>query len=293
MNTMKKNITDRFLKGCLILFLFWSCGKDEDVVPIPQPPVVGGGNKSCSLKGISQFNSGTNAEFSLTGFFDNDLKSIRVMVFDSVTNRKVFDAPFIYSTADSITIDTYRYVLLDGNKRVKTLVTPSDLSDPVNSDQQRFEYTYDTNGFLIRKSMFLNGSKIPDYTTDYSYTNNLLTGCVLKASSAGDLKLLESVISYSTDKTIKNWIYTFPDAFESFFYSTVLNFGVKPLHPVSKMSTTIFNPADGTILDTWVTNFNNYLISSDGYVLSGTANGDLQQGMVGFYGKTNFYYQCK
>jgi hypothetical protein len=111
--------------------------------------------------------------------------------------------------------------------------------------------------------------------------------------SSGSLKVLESTLSYDSSMPIKNWIYTFPDAMEGYPYLSALNFGKHVAHPLSKVVTKIYNPVSGILLDTWTTNYANYKTDVNGYVLSGVATGDLQQGMASFYGKTNFYYTCR
>ncbi|MBO9684294.1 MAG: hypothetical protein J7502_16785, partial [Flavisolibacter sp.] len=80
---------------------------------------------------------------------------------------------------------------------------------------------------------------------------------------------------------------------EGYPYLTVLNFGKRVANPLSKVVTKLYDPASGSLLDTWSTNYGDYKIDASGYLYYGVASGDLQQGMASFYGKTNFYYSCR
>ena len=164
--------------------------------------------------------------------------------------------------------------------------------NPVTADDHGFEYFYNSQGYLESKNLFINGSKLPNFKTVYTYTNNLLTKCIMTAVSSGNLKVLESDLTYNTSFTIKTWMYTFPDAIEGYMYFTVLNFGTHPTNPLQRVVTKIFNTSTGAILDKWTTNYSGYKVDGNGYLAYGVASGDLQQGMAIFYGKTNFYYQC-
>ena len=257
--------------------------------PPPPPPTV----QTCITSGISQMNSGTKTESGLTAFYDNNSNVTRILIYDSVNNIKRFDANFTYITSDSARIDAYQYIKLDAQKRVVVFVTKSDLTSPATADNYRFEYIYNSQGYLDTKNLFINGSALPNFKTTYTYTNNLLTKCVMTAASSGNLKVLESDLTYNTSLTVKTWIYTFPDAFEGHMYYTVLNFGNRPANPLQQVITKIYTPSTGAVLDTWTTNYNGYVVNTNGYVTYGVANGDLQQGIAAFYGKTNFYYSCK
>ncbi|MES2372128.1 MAG: hypothetical protein V4557_06080 [Bacteroidota bacterium] len=275
---------------CSSVYIGCSKGDDPTPTPPPVPPVPPVGNKTCIISGISQRNSGTKAEFGMTVLYDNNLNPVKVSIFDSVANTSLFTATLTYASADSIAIDQYQYMKMDANKRIIAFITKSDLADIPNSDNYRYEYIYNTGGYLASKNLYINGSKLPNYTTVYSYTNNLVTGCVM---SAGNLKVLESTLSYDATISPKTMIYTFPDAFESYYYTATLNFGTRPAKPLMQVITKLYNPGNGTLLDTWTTNYSGYSIDSNGYLNGGTASGDLQQGMASFYGKTFFTYQCQ
>ena len=279
------------------LIIISGCGKNDapptnpttNPSPNPSPPVT---PKNCIIAGVSQQNTGAKSDFAITVTYNND-NPTRIIVFDSLANTKVFEANLSYVTADSIRIDSYQYIKLDASKRVSVFVTKSDMSIPASADDYKYVYSYNTDGYLSTKKLYINGSATPFQNTVYTYTNNLLSKCIMTVANNTSLKVLESDITYDNNITLKNWIYTFPDAFESNIYNTVLNFGNKANKAISKIETKIFNPSNGNILDTWTTNYNTYTLNTDGYLQSATAAGDLQQGIASFYGKTAFYYLCK
>lgn len=240
----------------------------------------------------SQVNSGAGSESSLSAFYNSSYEVTKLIVYDSINKAKNFEANFNYITTDSVRIGQYQYILLDNNKRITRFVTKSHFSDPEHGDNYVFEYTYNSEGYLATKNLFINGSTLANFSTTYSYTSERLTGCVMTTPSSGNLKVLEAILSYDNSVNIKNWMYTFPDAIEGYQYLTVLNFGKHVSNPLKKVVTQVYEPAMGNLIDTWITNYGNYKIDGNGFVLSGEATGDLQQGIAAFYGKTNFYYAC-
>jgi hypothetical protein len=279
----------------VMIAALFSCSKGEPPTPGDDGNGgTGGGSKdtTCIISTISQVNSGSGTESSLSAFYNSNHELTRLIVYDSVNKVKTFEANFSYITTDSVQINQYQYFLLDGNRRVIRFVTRSDMKDPLSADHYRFEYTYNSEGYLAAKNLFINGAAKANFRTLYSYTANRLTGCIMTSPSAGDSKVLEATLSYDNSVNNKNWIYTFPDAMEGYQYTSLLNFGKRMSSPLTRVETKIYNPVSGTLLDTWTTNYKNYKINAHGYITSGEAMGDLQQGMAAFYGKTNFYYSC-
>ncbi|MEO8110585.1 MAG: hypothetical protein ABI594_11155 [Ginsengibacter sp.] len=287
-------------KNKLIYFVVFSglligCGKSNDTIPTGGN---GGGNNgggkdsTCMISTISQVNSGAVPEFYLSAYYNNNYQLTRLVSYDSVNKVQDFIADFNYITSDSVRIDSYQYLILDASKRVARFATKSDLAKPINADNYLFEYAYNNQGYLIKKDLYVNGTKSPNFSTVYVYTNNLLTSCVMTAVSSGNLKVLESILTYDNTIKIKNWIYTFPDAIEGYRYSTVLNFGNRCANPLKQIVTKIYNPSSGILLDTWTTSYGNYKTDASGHILYGEAIGDQQQGIAAFYGKTNFNYTC-
>lgn len=283
--------------GCCFTLLM-GCGKQEAPPPV-NPPTNPPTNpppttpKNCSVSGILQNNTGAKSDFVLSVNFNSNNEPTKFLVYDSLANTKIFEANLSYITADSIRLDQYQYIKLDASKRVTVFVTKSDMTIPATADDHKFVYTYNNDGYLITKHLYINGSSTPFQTTSYSYTNNLLTKCIMTVTGSNSPKILEADLLYDNNTTIKNWIYTFPDAFESNILNTALSFGNKSNKALVSIVTKIYNPANGNILDTWTTNYSSYMFNSDGYLLSLNANGDFQQGIATCYGKTAFTYICK
>ncbi|MFN3665907.1 MAG: hypothetical protein ACK4S0_07100 [Sediminibacterium sp.] len=275
--------------------LFVACKKGD--APTPNPPTPNPPPtptpKTCYLSGITQANTGSKPDFALSLTLNASNEVTAFVLFDSLGNKKLSEANFVYASTDSIRLDQYQYIKLDANKRVKTFVTLADISNPAQSDVYRYEYVYNNNGYLSTKNQYINNSATSYYTTTYTYTDNLLTKCLVTVTGNSNQKILESDLSYDATATAKNWVYAFPDAFESYLYSSALNFGNKPARPMTQVVTKIYNPINNNVLDTWTTNFSAYSFNTDGYIQSVTASGDLQQGMAIFYGKTQFAYSCK
>ncbi len=289
---------NRFIKHIIFCsitgIIYYGCSKGGDPTPTPTPtptpiPTI----KTCIISGVSQLNSGSKAEFALSVTYNSSLNPTRFYVFDSSSNTKIFDASLQYVTTDSIRVDQYQYFKLDAGKRVSQFITLSDITDPANADRYRYEYIYDANGYLVTKNLYVNGSATASYNTVYTYTSNLLTKCVMTVAGNASLKVLEATLTYDNNTTATNWMYCFPDGFESIYFTSALNFGTKPSKALSQVITKLYNPVTAAVLDTWTTNYANYSVNSAGYIASGVATGDLQQGMPGFYGKTSFYYQCQ
>ncbi|TKK70364.1 hypothetical protein FC093_06350 [Ilyomonas limi] len=69
-----------------------------------------------------------------------------------------------------VRINAYQYTLLNGSRRVSRFVTKSAITDPVHADDYVFDYTYNSDGFLTTKSLYINGSANANFSTLYSYT---------------------------------------------------------------------------------------------------------------------------
>jgi hypothetical protein len=291
--TLKKT---KFLYTTLIAAaIFAGCSKGGDPDPTPQPPPPPPPvqtQKTCIITGVFQRNSGSKAELAIQVNYNTSLDPTAISVYDSAAGKNVFNASLQYVTADSIRIDAYQYIRLDASKRVTVLVTKSDMNDIANADTYRYEYAYNGDGYLATKNLFVNGSKTPDYVTTYTYTNGLLTGCIMGVGGSASQKLLESTLTYDASVSPKTTLYAFPDGFESYYYTAALNFGKKSEKALSRVVTKIYNTANSTLLDTWTTNYSSYSIDGNGYMTFCNATGDQQQGIAGFYGKTYFSYQC-
>lgn len=295
---MTKSTIEYLFLCWIATIMFAGCSKPDggQNPPTPTPPTqppVTPVPSNCILSGISQVNSGTKTEFALTALYDVSSNVKRISAYDSTTSESTFRADFNYVTADSIVIDPYQYIKLDAGKRVILFSTKSDLVNPSIADDYKCKYSYNSQGYLTTRDVYINNYSLPNFSTSYTYTNNLLTNSTTRSVSSGNLKVMESDITYDNTINIKNWIYTFPDATIESKYTSVLNFGNRAVYPVKKVVTKIYNPLTGVLMDTWTTNYGAYRVSENGNVTYGEATGDLQQGIAVFFGKTHFYYNCQ
>jgi len=248
--------------------------------------------KNCQIMSISNYNANNKTDFSMTVFYDYVNRPSKLVLYDSIRNILLKESVFTYQ-ADGIFISKYELLSLDPTtQQVKKYTTKADLSNP-NSDDVIFEYIYNDSGYLVTKNKYINGSKLPTYKTSYTYdAANNLTSCLMVVVSSNK-KILESTIAY--DETIKssNFIYPFADGFENYIYTPIFNFGKKQKYPIKNMSTKIFDPASGSLIDTWTSGFGTFSMNVDGYITQLTQTGDFQQGLGMFYGKTVLGYVCK
>lgn len=248
--------------------------------------------KNCQIISVTNKNSNNKSDIALTVYYDFVNRASRFVLFDSIRNIKLKENTFTYQS-DGIAINKFESISLDPTtQQVRKFTTKADLSNP-NSDELLYEYVYNDSGYLITKNQYINGAKTPTYKTTYSYdASNNLVSCLMQLVS-GNKKILESTATYDETRVLSNFIYTFPDGFENYIYTTIFNYGKKPKYAIKSMVTKIIDPSTGGVLDTWTTAFGTYSINPDGYITQLTQTGDFQQGLGLFYGKTDISYICK
>lgn len=258
------------------------------IVPISSAVI----NSLCSVVSISRFNNGAKSDYALTVFYDFVNRPSRMVMYDSLKKIKEYEASFVYQS-DAIVIDQHQVFKIDPTtQQVRSYATKENLANN-NSDNFLYTYTYNDSGYLVSKNQHINGSLKPIYTTTYNYDNsNLLIGCTMILASTNK-KVLESTVTYETSRVIKSFIYSFPDGFESFKFSPVLNYGKKMKYPVKTMVTKIYDPSNNTLLDTWTSSYGSYTFTPENYVSQGVHSGDFQQGFGFFYGKIGITYFCQ
>ena len=246
---------------------------------------------TCAVIRISQKNrdyNNTDNAFMITR--DTAFMATHLQAYDSLAGKVDFDIN-VTVNGDTVNLSTGEWILIDkSTKLVTTLFTKTDITDP-SSDDKLCLYFYNSQGLLVKKQIFLNGSTEPSFETNYQYDKSLLISCIVTAGT-NKIKLIESTLSYDTTKTVKPWLYLFPDFFEGYHYLQSFNFGKKAISPVQSILTRIFDINDGSLIDYWYTTFSGYVISKDGFIIQTTAGGDQQQGLGLLFGITRFDYQC-
>lgn len=248
--------------------------------------------KNCQIMSISNYNANNKSDFSMTVYYDYVNRPSKLILYDSIRNITLKESVFTYQ-ADGIFISKYEMLSLDPTtQQIKKYTTKDNLSNP-NSDDVIFEYLYNDSGYLSIKNKYINGSKLPTYKTSYTYdASNNLTSCLMVLVSSNK-KILESSIVYEETLKTTNFIYPFADGFENYIYSPIFNYGKKQKYPIKNMTTKIYDPSTGSLIDTWTSGFGSYSMNVDGYITQLTQTGDFQQGLGMFYGKTVLGYICK
>ncbi len=244
----------------------------------------------CDLIGFQQIDGSTI--FNKLLFTKDSAKlPVTLVYFDSVNQKTDKLIRFTYSNG-IVNINNNEWMALDPVSKNITKYNVRQYYADSTFDNEFYEYVYNDLNELVNKYTYLNGTKTPDYITNYQYDNSKnLVKCELFLSD-GKTKLLQTDIKYDLSKTIKPWIYLYGDSFENYLYLQGFNFGVKPVNPVAEMTTVIFDVNSGNVFDTWKTSFNAYVFSKDSYVLQVNSTGDLQQGLGLFLGTNRFNYAC-
>lgn len=274
--------------GWMIAMVFTACSKkdagNDEVTPVSPA--------SCKITSVVQQNNGSGKpDFAITIGYDAAKQPVSLVVYDSAAGKALVQSTFTY-VKDTIRFEAGQYFLTDAGQRIRFFHTRADVAD-AGSDVYDYEYLYDDSGYLVTKNLYINSATQPDYVTTYTYKNSVLTGCRMVVTGAGNAVLLSASLNYNYDQAVQNWLYHFPDGFESYLYESCFNFGKKSAYALKSAVTQLFDVSKNAVADQWITNYGNYRFSAEGNVTQATATGDEQQGFALFYGKTAFAYSCK
>ena len=180
--------------------------------------------------------------------------------------------------------------MVDVNKRIKKMHGLSDPTDPFSLQYDVF-YVYNAAGYLITKDYFFTASPtVSFYRVDYTYSGGNLTRMTAVDLPSGDLDL-NADITYYPNLAPRQFIYIFPD--ERFYpeFSQFFNFGLKNFNAVKKMIVRDYDPGN-VVRDSLVSNFSNYIMSRDSYVLSVQMD-STQPSIPAMAGRLDFSYKCR
>lgn len=248
----------------------------------------------CRVSKIVYTDTATRSGIGSIGALINSIDIVTLITrFDSVSNTIDYIARPVYAN-DTVFLDVNNpdeYFIVDIEKRITKL---HGLTDPTDNLSPQFDmfYLYNTAGYLTAKIFFLtNSPTIPLRRVDYVYTNGNLTHMTVTDLTNGDLSI-DADLSYYTTVIPKRFIYLFPDEDEYPDYTQFFNFGNKSFNGVKKMTIRNYDPGN-VLRDSLVTDFSNYNMSRDGYVLSVQMSGDNLQCIPALAGKLSFSYKCK
>lgn len=267
-----------------------SCEKEYSVENsgAPNELIVG---VNCRINKISFADTATNTGLGSISAIINSLDIVtRVTYFDSVSNTIEYRSDPVI-TNDTIYINANEYFTVDINKRISTL---HGLIDPADQFSPQFDvvYLYSAAGHLIQKNYaFTAAPAFPFKRVDYTYVGGNLTRMTDIDLTTGDTSH-NATITYYNNIVPKRYIYLFPDEKDYSNLTQFYDFGLKPYNAVKGITVRNFDPGN-VLRDSTVSNFSNYIMSRDTYVLSVQMDGDAQQSIPARRGKLSFSYRCK
>ncbi len=221
---------------------------------------------------------------------DNLDRDTLITRYDSLSNTLEFYNKPTY-TNDSVYINPDEYFVVDANKRISKMHGLTDPTDPFSLQFDVF-YLYTSGGYLTAKNYFLTGSPTtPFYRVDYIYNGGNLTRMTGTEISTGDL-FIDADLTYYNNIIPRRYVYLFPDEEAYSYYNQFFNFGLKSYNAVKDIKVRNYNPGN-MVRDSIVSNFSNYIMSRDTYILSVQMAGDNQPSIPANKGKLTFKYKCK
>jgi len=273
----------------LILFFFYGCRKEKSIESGDKNPIFIGTN--CRINQVLTVDSLTGIGYEAhNAFFDAAGKPSSTELYDSLSNSVFFGSIFTYR-GDTVFLNSGQYFVNDATTgRVKEFKGLLDPTDPL-SDTVRMTFNYDASGYLIKREYYFFNIPIPFLRSTYSYSNGNLTRALLENLIPSTEVLVDAAVEYNTTQQANGLMYIFPDGFYTAQYNLSFNFGKRPVNTLKKVSTRLYN--GGVITDSLITNYKNYKLSRDNYVLELFAEGDFQDGIGIIDGKTKFNYYCR
>lgn len=246
---------------------------------------------NCRIKQISVCDTTTKQGIaSFQAIFGAQDRVIRIEGFDSLFAQTFFAENLSYS-GDTIRIDANQFFVLDPQGRVNKFFTLDDPSDPT-SDSVRYTYSYNAGGFLIGKTVEVEGLAGIFLATTYTYAGNNLIKAEVRIPLLGNALFIEADMEYFTSNTVRNFLYFFPDGIETAPFELALNLGNRSQNALKTMTIKEYDPFTGLVENTFITNISNYKFSSDNYVLSYFVSGDPFDEILLFAEGNKLTYKC-
>lgn len=266
-----------------------ACRKEKSIESGDKNPIFIGSN--CRISQILSVDSLTGIGFDAhNAFFDAAGKPTGTELYDSLSNSIYFGSLFTYN-ADTAFVNSGEYFVNDAaTGRVKEFKGLTDPSDPL-SDTVQIIFSYDASGYLVKKDYYFFGMSVPLLRSTYSYSSSNLTRALLEYVFPTTEVFIDAAVEYNTSQPANGMMYIFPDGFYTAQYNLSFNFGKRPVNTLKKVTTKLYS--SGVLTDSLVTNYSNYKLSRDNYVLELFAAGDFQDGMGIIDGRTKFSYYCR
>jgi hypothetical protein len=275
----------------MLCILFSSCTKEYSrEMSVPGNPPLG---NECVITTVTPYDSASGKGYGSLHITPgiNNLAG-KIEWYDSTSGTVDFHADITYIN-DTIRVNENEFFLLDGSGRIKEFNTYENPAD-TSSERYRYTYAYDAAGHLYSKNWFVMSfnTDVPFFVYKYEWVNENLVKVEVNEASGDKRIALRSELTYNDTKTVKNFLYYFPDADELAPYIFSVNVGTKPKNLLEHIGVSIYDSGGNEIL-TYKTTYTNYKFSSDDYVTEVYASGDVIDGLPLVSGLTKFEYECK
>lgn len=292
---MKKRYYSLLLLLPLIIF---SCGKELSVETGALPgDSTGTGNparNSCLLAKIVQADPASGkAQLAFVSGFNSNNQVVTHDVIDSTSNSIINNFSLSYPTG-RIQIDAVQYFVVNSDGRISEF-HGYEYPDDNTSERFTVRYTYNANGqMVLRTEAYDTLPGVVQYQMKFTYSG----GNVTKEEYEGKVgsafvKIADINFTYDESKTVKSFLYLPGIAPEISLFQTAVNAGVNNANPVTRIVTATYNPATSTVVNTFTTNFTNYVINANNYVQSFDVTGnDYVAGGISAGSRYRLYYNC-
>lgn len=247
----------------------------------------------CSISTVTPYDSSSGrgqGSFHITPG-SNNLRG-KIEWFDSTSGTVDYHAELTYSN-NTIRINKNEFFLLDGIGRIKEFNT---LENPFDTSSLRYKYTYeyDASGHLYSKSWFVTSLNTDTalFVYKYEWANDNLVKVEVNEGAGNRRIALRAELKYNDTKTVKNFLYYFPEAHELAPYIFSVNVGAKSKNLLENIVVRIYDE-DGKEILRYNTVYSDYKFSADDYVTEVNALGDVIDGLPLVNGLTKFDYECK
>jgi hypothetical protein len=254
-----------------------------------------GGNpplgNNCKVEKIIVADSATGTGlFSLYTLFNSSDIASRVEAYDSIGGTTEFAVDLSYIGDTIRPSSSNEYYVMDASKRISEFHTYEDPLD-TSTEKIAYTYTYDGSGYLSKKEISLESIPVPVAQINYLWNSGNMVTIDGFIPIIGQ-KIITADLEYDGSKSVKNFIPFFPDGFEFAPFVLAFDLGKKSNNVLKRTTMRLYDSA-GNVSQTLVTDYKNYVFSSDGYLLEWFVEGDVPNGLPLLTGRTKFKYLCK
>ena len=280
----------------LLPVLILSCGKEVSLETGAKPGDSTGTpiSNNCILAKIVQADQATGkAEIAFVSGFNSENKVVTHDVIDSGSNVIINSFSLSYPTG-RVQIDAEQYFVVNADGRVSEF-HGYEYPDDNTTEKFTVRYTYNAAGQMtLRTETYDTLPGVVQYQMRFTYSGGNLTKEEYEGNTGRSfVKIADISFTYDASKTVKSFLYLQGIAPEISLFQTAINAGVNNTNPVSRIVTSTYNPTTGAVINSFTTNFSNYVINSNNYVQSFDVSGnDYVAGGITAGSKYRLSYNC-